>query len=153
MNWGLVKKWYKGKLPEMLSYLDNSEKVDLSRFRMLRGESVVLSMFSGVQPAKRAKLARSSWCALNRGQASKYGRYCNMNKNAKRRYRPRQKKFPVMTEKITEFVLEGWYSGTPVTRSSCYDRMKEISVEGDKFYKQHIDPKKNTTPKISVLTG
>ena len=78
-------------------------------------------------------MARNYRSAEARGEGSKVGIFTNINKTNKREEKKRYQKYPLMTKHITDFVLQGWYSGSPVTRHACYKVAREMNVIGDKF--------------------
>ena len=144
LTWGVVKARYSKKIVAMFEGVDDKEQVNLSKFLPLRGKSVVLSKFCGVPPAKRAKLARKSAQAQARDEKSEVGNFTLVNKSVKNQYKARLSKYPAMVKKITDFVQWGWHSGAPVTRQACYMKAKEFCTEGDRFWKQYVNPEKDS---------
>ena len=67
LNWGEVRKHYGKDLVEQFGDINSQSGVDLSRFKPLRGDTVVLSKFCNVPATKRAKLARHSRQAREEG--------------------------------------------------------------------------------------
>ena len=116
--------------------------LQFSKFNPLRGDTIVLSKFCGIPAAKRAKLSRSSTNARARGEEALVGQFSLVRIDDKMQVKKREPKYPVMSKAITEFVLEGWYTGAPVTRHGCYQKAMELCEIDGLFYKQHIDPKK-----------
>ena len=79
----------------------------LSKFNELRGENVVLSMYSGIPAAKRAKLSRKSNNAKARGAKCSSGSFFLVNRKDKMQVRKRGPKYKGMSKTITDFILEG----------------------------------------------
>ena len=104
---------------------------------------MVLTRFCGVPPAKRAKLARASMCARVRGEVSSAGKFTIVNAVDKMQTRGRPSKFPEMSRNLKNYIVQGWYSGTPVTRQACYMKCREWSKKGSLFFKQYVDPDKS----------
>ena len=99
--------------------IKETDKVDLSKFKKLRSGNIVLTKFCGIPPSKRAKLARLSSNAKSRGEKSEYGRFTIVNRRDKRQLRERYVKYPEVSKHMTQFILEGWYSGSPVSKQAC----------------------------------
>ena len=127
-------------------HIDGNEKVSLEKWRLLRGDSVVLSEFCKVAPAKRARLARKSLQAKACGETSAFGKFSILNKHDKRPNELRPVKYPEMYKRVTEYILYGWHSGTPVSRQACYMEIFEFSGGAGIFYNQYICPEKDTAP-------
>ena len=142
LSWGDVKRRFDDKICAEFKDVEDEEKVDLSKYQPLRGENVVLSAFCGIPASKRAKLARRSLASVARGQVSKIGRFSIVNQVDKRQEGSRIGKFAKMERYITDFVLQGWHSGSPVTRQGCYMVARKISKKEDMFWKQYLDPSK-----------
>ena len=142
LTWGDVSKHFNREIISKYSKVEVSSKVNLSKFKHLVGDKVVLSKFCGVPSAKRAKLSKSSSNARARGEVSKSGWFINVNVGDKMQVPGRRSKYPVMSKIITDFVLEGWHSGTPVTRQGCYHKVLEVAEKGGKFFNQYLDPSK-----------
>lgn len=68
LTWADVKQRYAPAIQEQFAHVRDVDKVNLERYRELRGDTVVLSAFCGVPAAKRAKLARKSKAARARGE-------------------------------------------------------------------------------------
>ena len=107
---------------------------------------MVLSQFCKVAPAKRAKLARKSLQAKARGETSDTGKFSLLNKYDKRQNELRPVKYPEMHKLVTEYILYGGHSGTPVTRQACYMKIFEFSGGAGIFYNQYLNPEKDTAP-------
>ena len=45
LSWGQVKEMYKDKIRDMFQHVDEDSKVDLSEYRVFRGNTIVLSQF------------------------------------------------------------------------------------------------------------
>ena len=138
-----MKGQYKQKISDKFSHIDGMDKVNIEKFRDLRGDSVVLSSFCQVAPSKGAKLARVSAQALGRGEASGVGKFSQLNKFDKRHCYIRPMKFAAIHNKITDFIVSGWYSGTPVTREACYMVVREFAQPGGDLFKQYLDQDKS----------
>ena len=53
-------------------------------------------------------------------------------------------KYPEMSKKITDLILTGWHSGTPVKKNSVFMMCRTWCKKEDAFYKQYVDPTKAT---------
>ena len=89
LTWGDVKKRYDTRITDKFMFLGDEEKVDLSKYKVLRGHTVVLSAFCGVPAAKRAKLARKAKEAKARGEECKTGKFDLVNRLFKNQYSAR----------------------------------------------------------------
>ena len=141
-----MKKHFSPEITAKYSMIKDDSKVNLDKFKSLRGKNFVLSQFCGVPSAKRAKLARMSAQARARGEDSKVGRFSQVNAVQKMQTRRRPVKYPKMSKVLTDFILEGWYSGAPVTRHGCYQKAMEVCEEAGGFYNQYINPNKVNAP-------
>ena len=56
LTWVLVREWYNKSFVAKFMHIDGNEKVSLEKWRLLRGDSVVLSEFCKVVPAKQASV-------------------------------------------------------------------------------------------------
>ena len=144
LTWAQVRERYNEELVAKFSHIDGAAKVSLEKWRILRGDNVILSEFCKIGPSKRAKLARTSLQAKARGESSAIGKFSLLNKRDKRQSELRPVKYPEMYNKVTEFILYGWHSGTPVTRQACYMKIFEFSDGAGDFYDQYLNPEKNT---------
>ena len=104
LNWGEVRKHYGKDLVEQFGDINSQSGVDLSRFKPLRGDTVVLSKFCNVPAAKRAKLARHSRQARERGVVSEEGIFKIVNRTDKMQVVSRQKKYRAMSDSLTEYI-------------------------------------------------
>ena len=104
LNWGEVRKHYGKDLVEQFGDINSQSGVDLSRFKPLRGDTVVLSKFCNVPAAKRAKLARHSRQARERGVVSEEGIFKLVNISDKMQVVSRQKKYRAMSDSLTEYI-------------------------------------------------
>ena len=104
LNWGEVRKHYEKDLVEQFGDINSQSGVDLSRFKPLRGDTVVLSKFCNVPAAKRAKLARHSRQARERGVVSEEGIFKLVNISDKMQVVSRQKKYRAMSDSLTEYI-------------------------------------------------
>ena len=86
LTWGDVSKYFNREIISKYSKVEVSSKVNLSKFKHLVGDKVVLSKFCGVPSAKRAKLSKSSSNARARGEVSKSGWFTNVNVGDKMSY-------------------------------------------------------------------
>jgi len=133
MTWGDVKKHFRPEITVKYSAIEDGSKVKLDKFKLLSGNNYILSQFCGIPASKRAKLARNSAQALARGEQSSAGIFSQVRVKDKMQVRKRGTKYPLMTKAVTDFILEGWYSGTPVTRHGCYQKVMVISAKGCGF--------------------
>ena len=133
LTWKDVKKHFTTEITSKYSGIKDDSKVNIDQFKDLRGNTIVLTQYCGVHSAKRAKLARVSAQALARGEKPKVGQFSKVVAVQKMQPRKRGVKFPVMSKAVTDFVLEGWYSGTPVTRHGCYQEIMDLCEEGGAF--------------------
>ena len=135
LTWAEVKKNFSSAIVGKYdSVVDDESTIDLSKYRELKGDTVVLSKFSGIPAAKRAKLSRRATHAEARGEKSVGGAFSILNRGDKMQVRLRKSKYQEMAKKVTDFILVGWYSGTPVTRHGCYETVMETCVVGSDFY-------------------
>ena len=146
LTWSQVRERYNKELVAKFAHIDGDEKVSLEKWRLLRGDNVVLSEFCNVAPAKRARLARTSLQAKARGETSALGKFSLLNKPDKRQNELRPVKYPEMYKKVTEYILYGWHSGAPVTRQACYMKIFEFSGGAGMFWNQYLNPEKDTAP-------
>ena len=107
LTWADVRIRYSPELQAKFAHVDDNDKLNLSEFRCLRGENVVLSSFCGIPAAKRAKLAKKSKAADARGDVNPAGRFSILNKLDKRQEQLRAVKYPAMAKVITDYILEG----------------------------------------------
>ena len=103
-------------------------RIDLSKYRELKGDNVMLSKFCGIPAAKRAKLSKRTMHAQARGENSVGGIFSLVNSGDKIQVRMWSAKYREMAKIVKEFILVGWYSGTPVTRHVCYETAIEKCV-------------------------
>ena len=130
---------------EKFSNVDETRKLKLTKFRELAGDTVVLSKYCGVPPAKRSALARKADNASFRGETAPTGTFTLVNKTDKSQWtRGRKAKFPAMTRKIMDYILHGWHSGAPVSKLSCYTKCREWCKKDGDFFKQYVDPAKDS---------
>lgn len=107
ITWGDVKNHVSSQITGSFDHIEENSKVDLSKWKMLRSENVVLSKFCGIPPSKRAKLGRSCSNARAKGVNSVVGSFSVVKMNDKLQLRNRSSKFPGMFKKISDFVIIG----------------------------------------------
>ena len=108
LTWADVKQNYTPEIQAKYAHVNDGDKVDLERFRELRGKNVVLSAYCGVPAAKRAKLAKRSKAADARGVPNPAGSFTILNRLDKRQENLRAVKYPEMTKAITKYIMTGW---------------------------------------------
>ena len=114
--------------------MEDNSKVDFSRYFELRGENMVLSKLCGVPSAKRARLARNTSNPKARGEKPVMGSFSPVNHSDKMQARDRTAKFPEMCKMLTEFILFGWHTGSPVSREACYTNIRVMCKKESGFY-------------------
>ena len=144
MTWADVRSQFNPEITKDYMAIPDDSKINLSKFKPLRGDNVILSKFCGVPPSKRSKLARSSANAKARGEDSLVGHFTMVNIGDRMQVRNRGPKYPEMSKTVTDFILQGWYSGMPVSRHDCYQKAMEACDKDGDFFRQYIDPKKTS---------
>jgi len=107
LTWAQVRERYNKSLVAKFSHIGVDENVSLKKWRLLRGDSVVLSEFCKVAAAKRARLACKSLQGKARGETSALGKFYLLNKNDKRQIELRPVKYPEMHKRVSEYILYG----------------------------------------------
>ena len=92
--------------------VEDDSKVNLSKFSELRGENIVLSKFSGIPSAKRAKLSRKSRNADARRVKCLSWSFSLVNRNDKMQGRKRGPKYKAMSKIILDFIQEAVFRQT-----------------------------------------
>ena len=133
LTWADVKQNFNEEIADKYKHIPEESKVNLSKYKELRGENVVLSSFCGVPAAKRARLARKSANASARGEVSVAGVFTLVNKHCKKQIRDKYIKYPETAKHVTDYILQAWYSGSPVSRQGCYVEVFNFSSKGTKF--------------------
>lgn len=144
LTWADVKRSCSKEIAGEFDFLNDDERVDVSSYSDLRGKTVVLSKFSGVASAKRAKLAKVCKQAKARGEESKIGDYILIKKNTRRLCKPRPPKFATINNKMKDFIVQSSYSGTPCSRAVCYMMAMEFCEDKGEFWEQYLDPEKTS---------
>ena len=140
-----MKKHYSSDVVREFEDVDGTRKLKLSKFSTFSGKNVVLSRFCGVPPAKRSKLARKTLNAEARGEVPAVGNFSIVNRFDKMQLKGRPLKYPEMSRRITDYIMLGWHSGSPVSRQSCYIKCREWSKKGDAFYNQYLNYNKTSS--------
>ena len=133
LTWGEVRKHFSSEIVAKYSKIEDESTIDVTKYRELKGDNVILSKFCGLPPAKRAKLAKKSSQAKARGVKPIGGMFSLVNQGDKMQIKSRAPKYQEMPKSITEFILQGWYTGTPFTRQGCYQTVIELSEKGSDF--------------------
>ena len=144
LTWGVVKMHMSQDIVSKFITVEDGAKVNLRKYRVYRGDSIVLSKFCGIAPSKRAKLCRQAVNARARGEEPKGGKFSLVNEMDKMQVRDRKPKYLHVTKSVRDFILEGWYSGTPRTRHGCYLMAMESCEKDGGFYQQYVDPNKRS---------
>ena len=144
MTWADVRSHFTPELIKDYKTIPDESKIDLTKFKPLRGDNVTLSKFCGLPPSKRSRLARASANAKARGEESLVGKFTLVNLKDKMQVRNRGPKYPEMSKTVANFILQGWHSGSPVTRHDCYQKAVETCKKNGAFFKQYVDPKKSS---------
>ena len=95
--------------------------------------------------AKRAKLARRTLNAEARGEVPAVGHFSIINTFDKMLLKGRPVKYPEMSRRVTDYIILGWHTGSPVSRQSCYIKCREWCKKGDAFYEQYMNYNKRTS--------
>ena len=88
-------------------HVSRDDKVNVEKYRPVRGDNVVFSSFCNIAPAKRARLARSCKQARARSAVSHVRQFRLLNKVDKRQDALRPVKFPAIVKMVTEYILQG----------------------------------------------
>ena len=107
ITWGDVNNHVSSQNTGSFDHIEEDSKVELSKWKMLRSENVVLSKFCCIPTSKHAKLGRSSSNARAKGLKSVVESFSFVKMNDKLQVRKRSSKFPEMFKKISNFVIIG----------------------------------------------
>ena len=83
LTWAEVKEYFSGEIIVKYSMVEDESRIDLSKFRELNGDNVILSKFCGIPPARRARLSKRSANAQARGEKTLGGIVSIENKGDK----------------------------------------------------------------------